>query len=220
MIKNDDKVPTAKVPGQADGTKDIWNTVQKGTKSVSNLANQQANYYAQQNQKLQNQGPVVNIPQQTAAALASNVVQPILNIIDKEEEKDEDKGKSYMSKIADKEQEKMEEAASDERLKRIFSDNDDAIKAFAKLNAIEFTYNDKAREIHPNGENHVDDDVHYGLKAQELAENPFTESTVSEDEQGYLQVDTPELTMANSAVISEICKRLEVIEKVLGIKVV
>jgi hypothetical protein len=28
------------------------------------------------------------------------------------------------------------------------------------------------------------------------------------------------LTMANSAVISEICKRIEIIEKVLGIKVV
>ena len=63
---------------------------------------------------------------------------------------------------------KME--SSDERLKNIFGDNEDAIKAFAKINAIEFTYNDKAKEI-PNGEsNGVDDDKHFGVKAQELAE--------------------------------------------------
>lgn len=109
---------------------------------------------------------------------------------------------------------------SDERLKRIFGDNDDAIKAFAKINAIQFEYNDKAKKIHPNGEHQVDDDPHYGVKAQDLLENPLTASTVEKDESGYLSVNTPELTMANSAVISEICKRLLVIEKVLGIKVV
>lgn len=112
------------------------------------------------------------------------------------------------------------DAMSDERLKNIFGNNEDAIKAFAKINAIKFTYNDKAHEIHPNGEHQVDNDVHYGVKAQDLAKNPFTASTVETDEKGYMAVNTPELTMANSAVISELCKRLEIIEKVLGIKVV
>ena len=111
--------------------------------------------------------------------------------------------------------------SSDERLKNIFGDNEDAIKAFAKINAIEFTYNDKAKEI-PNGEsNGVDDDKHFGVKAQELAENPLTESAVKKDPLSeYLEVDTKELTMANTAIISEICKRILIIEKVLGIKVV
>lgn len=113
----------------------------------------------------------------------------------------------------------MELDTSDERLKNIFGDNEDAVKAFAKINAIQFVYNDKAHEIHPNGEHQVDNDAHYGVKAQELAQNPFTASAVEKDESGYLAVNTPELTMANSAVISEICKRLLVIEKVLGIKV-
>ena len=111
--------------------------------------------------------------------------------------------------------------SSDERLKNIFGDNEDAIKAFAKINAIEFTYNDKAREL-PNGEsNGVDDDKHFGVKAQELAENPLTQTAVTKDPiSEYLQVDTKELTMANTAIISEICKRILIIEKVLGIKVV
>lgn len=113
------------------------------------------------------------------------------------------------------------DAASDERLKRIFGDNEDAIKCFADINAIKFTYNDTAHDI-PGGEDKgVDNDPHYGVKAQELAENPLTESAVSKDPiSEYLQVDTKELTMANTAIISEICKRILIIEKVLGIKVV
>ena len=46
--------------------------------------------------------------------------------------------------------EDKKDTVSDERLKRIFGDNPDAIEAFAKLDSIQFTYNDKAKEIHPN----------------------------------------------------------------------
>lgn len=110
--------------------------------------------------------------------------------------------------------------ASDERLKRIFGDNEDAIDVFSKINAIEFEYNDKAKEIHPDGENNVDDDVHYGIKAQDLEKSPITSSVVSEDDYGYKQVNTDELTMVNSAVISDLCKRIKILESILGVKVV
>jgi hypothetical protein len=128
----------------------------------------------------------------------------------------------------DDEDDKKEEVAnavdgattSDERLKNIFGDNEDIIKVFAKIDAIQFTYKDKAHNI-PDAENRgVDDDLHYGIKAQDLEKNPMTASAVVEDEMGNKLVDTKELTTINSAVISEICKRLEIIEKVLGIKVV
>lgn len=110
---------------------------------------------------------------------------------------------------------------SDERLKRIFGDNEDAIKAFSKIDSIKFEYNDKAKELYPEGEKNVDSDPHYGVKAQDLQKNPYTASTVQEDpDTGYLNVNTQELTMANSAVISDICKRLLAIEKILGVKVV
>ena len=109
---------------------------------------------------------------------------------------------------------------SDERLKRIFGDNEDAINAFAKLDSLKFEYTDKAKEVHPGEENGVDDDQHYGIKAQDLEKNPFTAAVVSEDPNGYKQIDPAELTSANTAVIAEICKRLLIIEKVLGIKVV
>lgn len=107
----------------------------------------------------------------------------------------------------------------DERLKNIFGDNEDIVKAFAKIDAIQFTYNDKAKEVHPGEENGVDDDIHYGIKAQDLEKNPVTQSVVSEDVSGFKQIDTRELTAVNSAVLSEICKRIEVIENILGIEV-
>lgn len=113
------------------------------------------------------------------------------------------------------------DAASDERLKNIFGDNEDAIKCFSKINAIEFTYNDKAKDIPGGEEKGIDDDAHYGVKAQELAENPLTESAVKRDPiSDYLTIDIKELTTANTAIISEICKRILAIEKILGIKVV
>lgn len=113
------------------------------------------------------------------------------------------------------------DAASDERLKRIFGDNEDAIKCFANINAIKFTYNDTAHDIPGSEDKGVDNDPHYGVKAQDLVENPLTQTAVSKDPiSEYLQVDTKELTMANTAIISEICKRILIIEKVLGIKVV
>jgi hypothetical protein len=110
--------------------------------------------------------------------------------------------------------------SSDERLKNIFGDNEDIIKIFSKINAIEFKYNDKAHDIPGGEEKGIDEDLHLGIKAQDLEKSPLTASAVSEDENGNKIVDTKELTMANSAVLSEICKRLEAIEKVLDIKVV
>jgi hypothetical protein len=128
-------------------------------------------------------------------------------------------GLKLFEKVKPEEKKEDCKSASDERLKNIFGDNEDAIKCFAKIDAIKFTYNDKAKELDPTGEKGVDDDVHYGVKAQDLEENPLTKSVVKEDEQGNKMIDTKELTAANSAVISEICKRLQVIENILGIEV-
>ena len=133
-------------------------------------------------------------------------------------------GKDALSNVGKNNEEKPNDESqpetSDERLKNIFGDNEDIIKIFSKIDAIQFTYKDKAHEI-PNAEERgVDDDLHYGIKAQDLEKNPLTKSAVVEDEQGNKLVDTKELTTINSAIISEICKRLEIIEKILGIKVV
>ena len=140
-----------------------------------------------------------------------------------------DVAKSQLSKMGNQEDEEKNKdgtsngegiTPSDERLKNIFGDNEDIIKIFAKIDAIQFTYKDKAHNIPDAEKRGVDDDLHFGIKAQDLEKNPLTASAVVEDEQGNKLVDTKELTTINSAVLSEICKRLEIIEKVLGIKVV
>ena len=149
----------------------------------------------------------------------SNVKEMGKEALSKIENKDDDKGEEKKEAVANTAPVSAP-TTSDERLKRIFGDNPDAIEAFARLDSIKFTYNDKAKEIHPNEENGVDNDQHYGIKAQDLEKNPFTAAVVSEDPNGYKQIDPAELTSANTAVIAEICKRLLIIEKVLGIKVV
>ena len=127
--------------------------------------------------------------------------------------------KDFFNKKEEKEGQTENPVTSDERLKRIFGDNEDAIRAFSRLKSIQFTYTDEAKKIHPGEENGVDNDLHYGIKAQDLEKNPFTAAVVSKDPEGYKQIDPSELTAANTAVIAEICKRLLIIEKILGIKV-
>ena len=108
-------------------------------------------------------------------------------------------------------------AASDERLKRVCGDNTDLINLFSKIGSYEFNYNDKAKALNPNGENHVDNKRHVGVMAQELEKNPATNAVINTDKNGYKAVDTAQLTLTNTAVLADVCRRLEALEKQLGI---
>ena len=90
----------------------------------------------------------------------------------------------------------------------------DLIDAFSLIDAIDFTYNDKAKELFGNDYG-VDNDEHIGVKAQDLEENPATPNVVNKDESGYLTVDTNELTLNNTAVISELCKKVKELEEAI-----
>jgi hypothetical protein len=105
---------------------------------------------------------------------------------------------------------------SDERLKEIYGDSisDRILEDFAKIAAIDFTYNSNARELYGDT-NGVDDKEHTGVKAQDLESQESTKSVVEEDEHGYKTVDTQQLTMTNTAAISELSRRvLELEEKI------
>lgn len=101
---------------------------------------------------------------------------------------------------------------SDERLKDIEDtfESFNLIDAIANLNAYDFTYKEEAQEMCDPTDS-IDSDEHIGVMAQELKENPITESVVK-DIGGYLAIDTKELTTLNTAVISAICKKLQEIE--------
>ena len=119
---------------------------------------------------------------------------------------------SDLAEIADN---VKDEQVSDEQLKNKSVFNDDIIDLFSKINAYDFAYTDKAKDLYL-GNKGVDNDEHVGVMAQELQQNPITDSAVAKDENGYLSIDTKELTMADTAVLSDVCKRLLQVEERLN----
>ena len=105
-------------------------------------------------------------------------------------------------------------AVSDETLKSIYGDSidDKIIENFAKISAIDFTYNDEAKEKYDDNLG-VDGKEHVGVVAQELAVNDATKGTVSQNENGDLEVDTRHLAFADTAAIAELSRRVLALEE-------
>lgn len=102
---------------------------------------------------------------------------------------------------------------SDATLKEIYGDalSDRLIEDFAKISAIEFKYTPEAQKEYGK-ESGVDDKEHTGVIAQELADTESTKSAVEPDINGTLQVNTPQLTMTNTAVTAELSRRVLTLE--------
>lgn len=105
------------------------------------------------------------------------------------------------------------DVSSDSRLKNT-EPAFDLVEAMARLNAYDFTYTPEAQAMN-DPTCSIDDDEHIGMLAQELKANPITESTVKQIGD-YLAVDTKELTMVNTAVLTSICKKLQELEQKIG----
>ena len=101
-----------------------------------------------------------------------------------------------------------------ERLERIFQD-DGAIDAFSKIDAFVYNYTDKAQKMYGK-EKGVDNRPHFGPIAQDLAKNPVTSGTVHKDENGFLNVDTRQLSLTNTAMISQLARKVQELEERLG----
>ena len=52
--------------------------------------------------------------------------------------------------------------------------------------------------------------------AQDLAKNPVTSGTVHKDENGYMMVDIRQLALTNTAMISQLARKVEELEEKLG----
>ena len=101
-----------------------------------------------------------------------------------------------------------------EKIEKLFQ-NDNAIKAFSDIDAYVYKYNQEAQNNYA-GEKGVDDEIHFGPIAQDLAKNPVTSGTVHPDENGYLTVDTRQLTLTNTAMISQLARKIEELEERIG----
>ena len=107
-----------------------------------------------------------------------------------------------------------ENGMSDILLKTVYGEDidDKIIDNFAKISAISFKYNDKAKSKYGE-ERAVDDSNHIGVIAQELEKNPITEGAVKANENGDLEVDTRHLTFADTAAIAELSRRVLALEE-------
>ena len=134
----------------------------------------------------------------------------------KEAEKATEANKEATEEVAE-ETGKAEDAPiiSDCRLKELFG-TDDIVKLFSHINSYEFKYTPKALRLY-NGTKGVDEGTNIGVMAQELEENPVTENTVIDDENGYKNIETNKLAATEAAVLADVCKRLIAIEEKLGI---
>lgn len=159
-------------------------------------------------------------------ASGSNLASAAKNLANINAEKaSEDKATEEAKEAAEdaKEAEKAEETGkaedatiiSDCRLKELFG-TDDIVKLFSHINSYEFKYTPKALRLY-NGTKGVDEGTNIGVMAQELEENPVTENTVIDDENGYKNIETNKLAATEAAVLADVCKRLIAIEEKLGL---
>ena len=105
-------------------------------------------------------------------------------------------------------------AMSDIFLKEVYKDNidDQIIENFSKISAIDFKYKPDAQKEYA-GCCGVDNKEHIGVIAQELEANPATAGTVETNEKGDKQVNTAQLTMADTAAIAELSRRVLALEE-------
>lgn len=171
-------------------------------------------------------GAAMAKPASSGANLAS-AVKDIAGLT--KDKSSEDKATAEATEEAEKAKEATKEATketteevaegdniiSDCRLKELFG-TDDIVELFSHINSYEFKYTPKALRLY-NGTKGVDEGTNIGVMAQELEENPVTENTVIDDENGYKNIETNKLAATEAAVLADVCKRLIAIEEKLGI---
>lgn len=150
-------------------------------------------------------------------ASGANLASAAKNIVSLTKDKSsEDKAAEEAAEEAEKAKEAAEDdtVISDCRLKELFG-TDDIVELFSHINSYEFKYTPEALKLY-NGTKGVDDGTNIGVMAQELEQNPVTQNVVSEDENGYKNIQTDKLAATDAAVLADVCKRLIAIEERLG----
>lgn len=122
--------------------------------------------------------------------------------------------KSEKNNTETQEKAKDHQASSDENLKNVNPDID-ILDDYSKIDAYAYKYNKKAHDLYGNQKG-IDDELHVGPMAQDLEKTNSTKASVSEDPNGYKEVDIRKLTLSNTAAISELVRKIEALEKMVG----
>lgn len=109
----------------------------------------------------------------------------------------------------------VQQVSSDEKLKDVISEDVDPIDCFAQIDSYLYRYKPEVVERYNGHENGspVNDDQNFGVMAQDLQANPLTAPAVKEDENGYLMLDGGRLSSINTAMIAELCKKVQELEE-------
>ena len=161
---------------------------------------------------LQNPTPQVVNPPQTTTEQSNNSLATFRNLAEPTNTQNSSAVTSSLNSISNAIS--NNDAISDERCKDLHNgDSINLVGAIAELNEYMYKYKQSAQENPDLQSHHVDDDVHVGPTAQELASNPVTEGTVKKDPlTGFLTIDTAQLSLTEMSILSAMAKRIEDIE--------
>lgn len=108
----------------------------------------------------------------------------------------------------------LDNVMSDENLKEDIQKAGGVIPEFAEIDSFLYKYKPEAQEQYA-GTGRVNNENNFGVMAQDLQQNPLTQATVVEDENGNLSVDGSRLATVNTAVISELCRKVMELENIV-----
>lgn len=108
----------------------------------------------------------------------------------------------------------LDNVMSDENLKEDVQEAGGIIPEFAEIDSYLYKYKPEAQEQYA-GTGRVNNENNFGVMAQDLQQNPLTQATVIEDENGNLSVDGSRLATVNTAVISELCRKVMELENIV-----
>lgn len=90
----------------------------------------------------------------------------------------------------------------------------DPIDIFAQIDAYLYKYKPEYQQEYA-GTGMTNNEDNFGVMAQDLQANPITQAAVKEDSHGHLALDGSRLSSINTAMISELCKRIEDLESAI-----
>lgn len=95
--------------------------------------------------------------------------------------------------------------------KEMVEENGGVIPMMAKIDSYLYQYKPEAQEEYA-GTGMMNDDTNLGVIAEQMNENPLTKPAVTKDQEGKLALDGGRLASINTAVISELCRKVMELE--------
>ena len=98
--------------------------------------------------------------------------------------------------------------------KEVVEENGGIIPMMAQIDSYLYKYKPEAQEEYA-GTGMMNNDTNLGVIAEQMNENPLTKPAVTTDDKGNLALDGGRLSSINTAVISELCRKVMELESIV-----